>query len=354
MIKFFRKIRQKLLSENPPDQSSRASKLGMYLLYAIGEIALVMIGILLALQVNNWNDEKNSKISEQKILSEISNGIWRDLSDFEGNVYSNKKAIKAGEYFINYISKNEVSLDSLNFYYSSLFKDYSPVINKSGYESLKSNGLKTISDDSMRFQIVELYDYYYTIIENNTAQQAEELTFTNYSGLIKKLYPFMEFDNNGQIISASKPLLDVHDQKELTSYLQLVKNRREYVLKRYKKVIENMKKLSVSIDKHLGKYTPPQQLEAYLGTYQKITNENLIDNDFLSITIENNYLLVYSSLLNYNRSYYMIAPDEFESLILLYDQGDKLKLKFDRDDANVVSGITLFVSNRTIKFKKIN
>src|SRR5210317_1905039 len=110
MIKFFRKIRQKLLSEN---------KFGKYLLYAIGEIALVMIGILLALQVNNWNDAKNNKISEQKILSEIRNGIWRDLSDFEGNVYSNKKAINAAEFFISYISKNEVSLDSLNFYYSS-------------------------------------------------------------------------------------------------------------------------------------------------------------------------------------------------------------------------------------------
>jgi len=344
MIKFFRKIRQKLLSEN---------KFGKYILYAIGEIALVMIGILLALQVNNWNDAKNSKISEQKILSEIRNGIWRDLSDFEGNVYSNKKAINAGEYFINYISKNEVSLDSLNFYYPSLFGDYSPVINKSGYESLKSSGLKTISDDSLRFQIVELYDYYYTIIENNTAEQAEELAFANYSGLIKKLLPFMEFDNTGQIISASKPLLDIHDQKELISYLQLVKNRREIVLKRYKKVIENMKKLSIRIDKHLGKYIPPQKLEEYLGTYQKLNSENLLDNGFLSITIENNYILAYSSLLETNRSYYMIAPDEFESLILLNDQGDKLKLKFERDEANVVSGITIFVSNMTIKFKKI-
>ena len=51
MIKFFRKIRQRLLTEN---------KLSKYLIYAIGEILLVMIGILLALQVNNWN-EKNKK-----------------------------------------------------------------------------------------------------------------------------------------------------------------------------------------------------------------------------------------------------------------------------------------------------
>ncbi len=51
MINFFRKIRKQLLTEN---------KFSKYLLYAIGEIALVMIGILLALQVNDWNENKKN------------------------------------------------------------------------------------------------------------------------------------------------------------------------------------------------------------------------------------------------------------------------------------------------------
>ena len=50
MIKFFRKIRQNLLSEG---------KTGKYLKYAIGEIILVVIGILIALSINNWNDNQN-------------------------------------------------------------------------------------------------------------------------------------------------------------------------------------------------------------------------------------------------------------------------------------------------------
>lgn len=52
MIKFFRKIRQKLLSEN---------KFSKYLLYAIGEIILVVIGILIALSINNWNENRKQK-----------------------------------------------------------------------------------------------------------------------------------------------------------------------------------------------------------------------------------------------------------------------------------------------------
>lgn len=59
MIHFFRHIRQGLLSEN---------RIRKYLLYALGEITLVMIGILLALQIDNWNDNKNIRNTEQQYL----------------------------------------------------------------------------------------------------------------------------------------------------------------------------------------------------------------------------------------------------------------------------------------------
>ena len=57
MIKFFRKIRQNLLVEN---------KTGKYLKYAIGEIVLVVIGILIALQINNWNENRKDNFVELK------------------------------------------------------------------------------------------------------------------------------------------------------------------------------------------------------------------------------------------------------------------------------------------------
>ena len=59
MIKFFRKIRQNLLSEG---------KIGKYFKYAIGEIILVVIGILIALQLNNYNETLNQNNLEQKAL----------------------------------------------------------------------------------------------------------------------------------------------------------------------------------------------------------------------------------------------------------------------------------------------
>lgn len=62
MIKFFRKIRQNLIMEN---------KTGKHIKYAIGEIVLVFIGILIALQINNWNNNQKANIEEKEILESL-------------------------------------------------------------------------------------------------------------------------------------------------------------------------------------------------------------------------------------------------------------------------------------------
>ena len=66
MIKFFRKIRQNLLLEN---------KTSKYFSYAIGEIVLVVIGILIALSINNWNEERKAAIQEEIVLKSLYNNL---------------------------------------------------------------------------------------------------------------------------------------------------------------------------------------------------------------------------------------------------------------------------------------
>lgn len=93
MIKFFRKIRQNLLLEN---------KTGKYLKYAVEEIVLVVIGILIALQINTWNDIKKDKVIEQELLTSLLEEFRANLKILENTIQLNERiyanTIKIGEF----------------------------------------------------------------------------------------------------------------------------------------------------------------------------------------------------------------------------------------------------------------
>ena len=85
MIKFFRRIRQRLLTEN---------KFYKYLLYAFGEIVLVVIGILIALQINNWNEEQKNKVIEQQLLTSLLLELETNLTILIKTIETNTEIIK--------------------------------------------------------------------------------------------------------------------------------------------------------------------------------------------------------------------------------------------------------------------
>ena len=80
MIKFFRHIRKDLMEKN---------KTSKYFKYAIGEIILVVIGILIALQINNWNEHKKLKVQEVEALTEIISDLTINNNQF--NQYPNNQ-----------------------------------------------------------------------------------------------------------------------------------------------------------------------------------------------------------------------------------------------------------------------
>ena len=86
MVKIFRNIRQKLAAEN---------KVMAYLRYAVGEIILVVIGILIALQINNWNENRKENISENEFKKAVRNDLKNDKDYIQVIVRDAEKKINA-------------------------------------------------------------------------------------------------------------------------------------------------------------------------------------------------------------------------------------------------------------------
>ena len=164
MINFFRKIRQQLLTQNlPSGQAGKgykpASQMGRYFMYAIGEVALVMIGILLALQVNNWNVQRGIDRTETEYLTSLKDEFSENLQHLE-LILNNRKKTSADiarlmELFgtePKEVSDAELSqlLRSIYNYYSIVFKATTPVLEEIKY----SGNLITISNPELRKQLI--------------------------------------------------------------------------------------------------------------------------------------------------------------------------------------------------------
>lgn len=144
MIKFFRKIRQQLLSEN---------KLSKYLIYAIGEIILVVIGILIALQINNKNQQRISFNEEQVLLNILKNDFASRLSELEHLNEGRQNAVTAIEQLMSYIdtppeSFHDNVMDSLlamsttTYRFNEKFGAMDMLFNSGKINSLSNDSLK--------------------------------------------------------------------------------------------------------------------------------------------------------------------------------------------------------------------
>ena len=146
MIKFFRKIRQNLLSEN---------KFSKYLLYAIGEIILVVIGILIALQINNWNQDKKNYKKEFYLLKQLQKEFEKDSSNIANHSWLTNMKVKDGSMIKSFLEgKTNLRSDSLvSFLFFNgkalLFQSHTPTYD----EIISSGNLSLITSEDLKTRI---------------------------------------------------------------------------------------------------------------------------------------------------------------------------------------------------------
>lgn len=144
MIKFFRQIRQRMLSEN---------KFSKYLIYAIGEIVLVMIGILLALQVNNWNQERSDREKVWTYLEQIEEEIALDIQGFDtrftqvDEIICYLDKLDSGKY-------DEINLTLLNHF---LARNLTALENGYSFNKLRESGKIDLIEQSQMLDQLQAY-----------------------------------------------------------------------------------------------------------------------------------------------------------------------------------------------------
>lgn len=175
MIKFFRKIRYNLMEQN---------KTGKYLKYAIGEIVLVVVGILIALSINNWNQKRIAFYEEQVLLKILKNDFENRLSELEQLNEGRKDGIKALEELMSLtnnlpVNYNAKRIDSLlviatvTYRFNNQFSTLDMLFN--------SGRINTLSNDSLKALLTNWPNLVEEMIEE------QNLIVDNYKEIVKVL-----------------------------------------------------------------------------------------------------------------------------------------------------------------------
>ena len=152
-MKIFRTLRQHLLTQN---------KLSKYLPYAVGEILLVVIGILIALQINTWNENRNERFAERRYVNDLIEDLKND-SIMLNDIYTFLESKSRSKEKIAPILRGElVAIDSMPYHFNiqwAVLDKFTPTTIT--IEELKNDGkLNIIRDSGLRRKIVSLYNHY--------------------------------------------------------------------------------------------------------------------------------------------------------------------------------------------------
>ena len=255
MIKFFRKIRQKTITDN---------KFSKYLFYAIGEIILVVIGILIALAINNNNGERKTRIKELNYLSGIKSDLNLNLNELKTYITTREKSVNSAETLLDFFkNKKEVIPDEFNLHNLNVQIWYPFKKNDNTYQELINSGnLAILSNDSIKNILLNMHLGYKQITYLETHMQYD---FKNYMYPIYFNTTDLESDisnytsqvSNGTegvrtILSKEKIEILLNNQTFKNSFVLSIFNNKRVVVE-YKNMIIMTEKLMDLIDSEFKK-----------------------------------------------------------------------------------------------------
>ena len=166
MIPFFRKIRKKMADDNRPLK---------YMRYAIGEIVLVVIGILIALQINNWNEIEKLKVRETNLLKELKTNLNTNIKNLEKDIEVQVQQASYIDIVQLHLENKKPYNDSISYYISYGSPAPDVLLTSSAFETLRLSGLELIRSDTLRQAIVNLFEVDYPYLFQETKRLEDQV-----------------------------------------------------------------------------------------------------------------------------------------------------------------------------------
>jgi hypothetical protein len=234
MIGFFRRIRKKLADNNQYLKYSR---------YAIGEILLVVIGILIALQVNNWNEERKIDSLEVKVLKEIASDMQEDVGSLWRDIYVENRVLKSALLIREVLDSDQSFHDSLAITFGNLDFNYTHTFLTSGFDNLRNLGFHIIANDSIRKLITRMYEFEHLFLKEKE-ELAKHRTYEYFSPRYLPYFIRLESSPGGIMVRRHyipKNFEALKSDKEfdvLLDYIILVKEENLFSLRQMKKKVD--------------------------------------------------------------------------------------------------------------------
>ncbi len=161
MLTFLRKIRRSLIE---------SGSVRNYILYALGEVTLVVIGILIALQINNWNEWRKEREKEKEVLEDIMKNLIRNNEMIHTSLKMVDDFDESSEIILSTLRNRNPYVDTLNahFFHSTRTGGLLFPLSTEGYESLKNAGFDIIRSETLKDQTLELFEVTYKTIKEKT------------------------------------------------------------------------------------------------------------------------------------------------------------------------------------------
>jgi len=162
MFRFFRSIRQQPFTGNPTGSVVRSGGFRRYLLFALGEILLVVMGILIALQVDNWNDERLEREAARIFYANTLQQLQDDRNNIQGQIIYNNKYRQQFEYAIALINLDDRNKKDTLTVIAGKLADYSDFDRRGNiYETIVNSGdIRLLQNEEIKRRLRRLEETY--------------------------------------------------------------------------------------------------------------------------------------------------------------------------------------------------